>query len=148
MTDDPPIPTHGPDGKKLSKQQRSKFEHHAMLVRVGDILGADRYAKRANLRVDLINVPLVNGWPVTAEAEITRRCRNPRLCAITLPDGREASAWQTRYAIGARVRVKLESSGGDPIYEIVGTAGEPVQRRLASEEVQSSSPVEDDAEVV
>jgi hypothetical protein len=60
-----------------------------------------------------------NGWPVEAEVTVKRFCRNPRLIAVELPDGREASMWKARkgYEIHAKVKAKLVDWGADPIYE-------------------------------
>lgn len=60
----------------------------------------------------------VNGWPEETDAIIWGPCRNKRILLIELPDLRQAAMWTMgrRWRNGLRVRVKLDSAVGDPIY--------------------------------
>lgn len=76
---------------------------------------------------------LREGWPVKAEAEVSRFPVNPRMVVAMLPDGREATLWNHkggRWTLGSKVRVKLvEVVGGEAAYyegdydDAVGTSG-------------------------
>lgn len=64
----------------------------------------------------------VNGWPIESTATIWNLCRNPKLLIIELPDGRQATMWRDyrrNWRLGATVKVRIETTTGDPIYEQV-----------------------------
>ncbi len=70
-------------------------------------------------------VPMVRGWPVTADAEIWGQPRNPALMIGLLPDGRKVSVYQGRFrkfSLRQKVKLTLEQPfldgerQGDPIY--------------------------------
>lgn len=109
-------------GKKIGKveavQERKLVEAAVVAGESGPAKGADFSRLVGDFGLPF---PIINGWPVQADAEVVRYCINRRLVAVKLPDGREASMWKARrnYPIGFKATVRLVEWAGDPIYEDV-----------------------------
>lgn len=61
----------------------------------------------------------MNGWPVKCVASVERYPINPKMVIARLPDGREVRLWNDgarRWKLGAKVKVKIEEAGAEPIY--------------------------------
>lgn len=80
-------------------------------------------AKRGYQTLDALkaNLPInaTTKWPKETPAEVWSFCRNKRLMVIRLPDGRQASCYRNgeHWPLGAKLKAKLLSDSGDPIYE-------------------------------
>lgn len=65
---------------------------------------------------------LKDGWPVRAEAEVSRYPVNPRMVVVTFADGRTAVLWNHkggRWTLGSKVKVKLDNVvGGEDAYYV------------------------------
>ncbi len=73
--------------------------------------------------IPVVTEPIIrvspSGWPMETTGEIVRKCTNPRLVLLRIADGRRASMWNTGvrpWKVGAKVKVRLEKTEGDPIY--------------------------------
>lgn len=93
-----------------------------------DALDARAAAAAAPEAIEVVDDPApqgppmsASGWPLETRGEIIRKCVNRRLVVIRIEDGRTASMWNTGirpWKVGARVKVKLEKTEGDPIYRV------------------------------